>query len=141
MASASESSGVFQRTWEKGPVFFAVTVALALLLWAVFIHVSASITKLEHRSFGRAFRAAIVSWILGLFLPFVLGFLFGLFQVTSQSAITAVSAACLVLPGTLAIRNCYEAGFLVSLITYLIALVVMCAVMIGVGLALGVAGA
>lgn len=138
-AFAAEDSGSFLvRAWHRGPVFFAVTLAVALVFWAVLIHVAAGITKLEHRTFGRALKAAFISWILGNLLYALM--MAGQSFLPTETARLACFSAVILLPGTLAIRNCYEAGFVTSLFTFLIVLVVMLVLGVVAGLALGAIG-
>jgi hypothetical protein len=136
--AAEWSDNVWTRSWQRGAIVFAAVLFGIYLSGALFIHFAAGVTKLENRSFGRALKAALVTWLLAQIMAFLVGFGFGLFDMHTTGAVLAGVALVILLPGTLAIRNYYEAGFVTSLITFVIAVLLWVGAVLGIEYALGV---
>lgn len=109
-------------------IAIAVAVVIGFLLDVLFIHIASGLVGMPNRSFGRAFRAAILSVILGLVVWWGGSLLLVMAGVDSLLLRIAAGLAMAILPSTLAIQSSYKATFLASLFTFLasVILAVIC---------------
>lgn len=99
---------------------------IGFFIQAIFIHIAASIMGLRG-TFGAAFKASIIAWVLGIF--------FGVLATVLSSFVTPVVAGglnslVLLLAGTLAIKSAYETGFISALVTYFLSMAVTVAILV-----------
>ena len=130
-AAPKQPGGVWRAALDAGPLVFVLVVVIAVLCSAVAIHIAAGFTGLPNRGFGRACKAAGIGLVLTFVIPFVFGLMLGLFGVKSQATLVTAYVLSAILPGTLAIRSAYEAGFVSSLVTFVVAAVVTVLIVVG----------
>lgn len=91
-------------------------VLLGFILQAIFIHIAASLMSLQG-TFGTAFKASILAWLLGIALGIVGGLLSPIF---SPALAGVTNLAVWLLAGSLAIKSAYRSGFGAALLTFIL---------------------
>ncbi|MBI3828337.1 MAG: hypothetical protein HY291_02400 [Planctomycetes bacterium] len=99
---------------------------IGFFIQAIFIHIAASLMGLRG-TFGAAFKASIIAWVLGLLFG-VLGTVLSNFVTPTLAG--GLNTAAWLLAGTLAIKSAYETGFISALVTYFLSLVVTIAILV-----------